>query len=185
MDFAMSAVARTILAAAPAAISELIRRGVPFDRDSHGRLVLGLEAAHSRRRIVHAGGDSSGREIMRALTPSRAPNPSITVIEGVAAERLLVEDNAVTGVLAESDRRTGGFRGRSRRHRNGRDRRTVPIWHQSGRIMGAGPRARGQGRRRDGRSRIYPVSSDRARQPVVSAEADQRDRAGRGRYPDR
>ena len=77
---------------------------MPFDRDDHGRLVLGLEAAHSRRRIVHAGGDSSGREIMRALTRLVRETPSITVIEGVAAQRLLVEDNAVTGILAESDR---------------------------------------------------------------------------------
>ena len=97
-------VADAILKAAPAAISELIRRGVPFDRDGHGRLVLGLEAAHSRRRIVHASGDSSGREIMRALTRLVRETQSITVLEGVAAKRLLVEDNAVTGVLAESDR---------------------------------------------------------------------------------
>ena len=97
-------VARAILAAAPRAISELIQRGVPFDRDGHGRLVLGLEAAHSRRRIVHAGGDSSGREIMRALTRLVRGTPSITLIEGASAQRLLVEDNAVTGVFALSHR---------------------------------------------------------------------------------
>jgi len=94
-------VARAILAAAPAAISELIRRGVPFDRDSQGRLILGLEAAHSRRRIVHAGGDSSGREIMHALTRRVHETPSITLIEGTTVQRLLVEDNAVTGVVAD------------------------------------------------------------------------------------
>jgi L-aspartate oxidase len=97
-------VARAILAAAPAAISELIRRGVPFDRDSQGRLILGLEAAHSRRRIVHAGGDSSGREIMHALTHLVLETPSITLIEGTTVQRLLVEDNAVIGLLAESHR---------------------------------------------------------------------------------
>lgn len=99
-----ASVASAILKAAPAAIFELIRRGVPFDRDGHGELVLGLEAAHSRRRIVHAGGDSSGREIMRALTRLVRETQSITVLEGVAAKSLLVEDNAVTGVLAGSDR---------------------------------------------------------------------------------
>ncbi|MDQ6703575.1 MAG: L-aspartate oxidase [Pseudomonadota bacterium] len=97
-------VARAILADAPAAIDELIRRGVPFDRDGEGKLTLGLEAAHSRRRIVHAGGDSSGREIMRALTRLVRETPSIALIEGVTARRLLVEDNAVVGVLAESNR---------------------------------------------------------------------------------
>jgi L-aspartate oxidase len=94
-------VARAILAAAPAAIDELIRRGVPFDRNGDGNLALGLEAAHSRRRIVHAGGDSSGREIMRSLTRFARETPSITVIEGLAARQLLVEDNTLTGVIAE------------------------------------------------------------------------------------
>ncbi|HXN88855.1 MAG TPA: L-aspartate oxidase [Methylocella sp.] len=97
-------VARAILKAAPAAIDELIRRGVPFDRNGEGKLTLGLEAAHSRRRIVHAGGDSSGREIMRPLTRLARETPSITLIEGFAARRLLVEDNTVTGVVAESIR---------------------------------------------------------------------------------
>ncbi|HUI20468.1 MAG TPA: L-aspartate oxidase [Methylocella sp.] len=97
-------VARAILAAAPEAILELTRRGVPFDRDEEGRLILGLEAAHSRHRIVHAGGDSSGREIMRALTRLVRETPSITLIERATARRLLVEDNAVTGILAETER---------------------------------------------------------------------------------
>jgi L-aspartate oxidase len=97
-------VARAILKAAPAAIDELIRRGVPFDRNGEGKLTLGLEAAHSRRRIVHAGGDSSGREIMRPLTRLARETPCITLIEGYAARRLLVEDNTVTGVAAESTR---------------------------------------------------------------------------------
>ena len=100
-------VARTILAGAPAAISEMIKCGVPFDRDSHGRLVLGLEAAHSRRRIVHAGGDSSGREIMRALAHKLRETPSVTLIEGATARSLLVEDNAVTGLLVESESGSG------------------------------------------------------------------------------
>ncbi|WOJ89793.1 L-aspartate oxidase [Methylocapsa polymorpha] len=95
-------VAKRILAAAPAAIEELIRLGAPFDRDDEGKLLLGLEAAHSRRRIVHAGGDSSGREIMRVLSQLARETPSITVIERIAARRLIVEDNAVTGVLANT-----------------------------------------------------------------------------------
>lgn len=97
-------VARAILAAAPRAIAELTSRGVPFDRDGQGRFVLGLEAAHSRRRIVHAGGDSSGREIMRALSRRVRETPSITLIEGASVQRLIVEDNTVTGILAGTHR---------------------------------------------------------------------------------
>jgi L-aspartate oxidase len=97
-------VARAILTAAPAAIDELVQRGVPFDCNGEGKLTLSLEAAHSRRRIVHAGGDSSGREIMRSLTRLARETPSITLIEGLAARRLLVEENTVTGVVAENTR---------------------------------------------------------------------------------
>ena len=67
-------------------------------------MALSLEAAHSRRRIVHAGGDSSGREIMRALTREILETPSITVLEGVSAEELLVDGDSVIGVRAASSR---------------------------------------------------------------------------------
>ncbi len=97
------AVARAILGAAPAAIENLIRLGAPFDRDADGRLLLGLEAAHSRRRIVHAGGDSSGAEIMRAVIARVRRTPSITLLEGIAARRLVVEGDAVTGLIADAD----------------------------------------------------------------------------------
>jgi L-aspartate oxidase len=94
------AVAARIAEAAPAAIAELQRHGVIFDRDVHGRLALGLEAAHGRRRIVHAAGDGTGAAIMRALVAAVAATPSITVIEGLEARRLLVDDRGIAGVLA-------------------------------------------------------------------------------------
>jgi L-aspartate oxidase len=94
-----AAVERTTGAAAEA-VAELVRRGVVFDRDGAGRFLLGLEAAHSRRRIVHAGGDRTGREIMRALSEAARRTPEITVLEAVEARRLLIEDGAVAGVLA-------------------------------------------------------------------------------------
>ncbi|SFK01082.1 L-aspartate oxidase [Methylocapsa palsarum] len=93
--------ARAILAEGSSAIEDLIRLGVPFDRDGEGRILLGLEAAHSRRRIVHASGDSSGREIMRALARRVGETPSITFVEGTAS-RLIVEDNRVSGVLVST-----------------------------------------------------------------------------------
>jgi len=93
-------VVERITAAAPAAIEELVRRGVVFDRGADGRFLLGLEAAHCRRRIVHAGGDRTGGEIMRALVEAVRRTPSITVLEGVEARRLLVVEGRIAGVLA-------------------------------------------------------------------------------------
>lgn len=94
------AVAGRIVAAAPAAIEKLERLGVAFDRASGGALQLGLEAAHSRRRIVHAAGAATGHELMRGLVRAVRLTPSIAVIEGLEAQRLLVEDGAIAGVLA-------------------------------------------------------------------------------------
>ena len=86
--------------AAPQAIENLARLGVRFDRMPDGGFALGLEAAHSRSRIAHVGGDGAGRELMRALVAAACADPSITILEGFEARRLLVEDNAVRGLVA-------------------------------------------------------------------------------------
>lgn len=96
----VSDAAKPIVQAAPAAIEALARLGVNFDRTPNGALCLGLEAAHCRRRIVHAAGDGTGRELMRALSAAVRCTPSIAVIEGVEARQLLVQNGAVSGVLA-------------------------------------------------------------------------------------
>jgi len=92
--------ARRILNAAPDAIETLAGFGVRFDRTPAGAVRLGLEAAHSRRRIVHADGDGSGREVMRALVTAVRSTPTIEVVEGFEARRLAVEDGRIAGVLA-------------------------------------------------------------------------------------
>ena len=91
---------RRILGGASDAIANLVAIGARFDRTDAGAFALGLEAAHSRRRIVHAAGDATGREIMRAVVAAVRACPSITVVEGVAARRLLLRDGRIVGVLA-------------------------------------------------------------------------------------
>ena len=83
---------------AGARIHDLLRYGVPFDRDLEGKLAVGREAAHSARRIVHVRGDMAGRAIMSALIEAVRRTPSIRVIEGYVAEELLTLDGAVTGL---------------------------------------------------------------------------------------
>ncbi len=94
------AVARRIVEAGPALVEELQALGARFDRDAQGRIGLGLEAGHGRNRIVHAAGDGSGREILRAVIEAVRRTPSITVWEGVTATRLIKRHGAVAGVLA-------------------------------------------------------------------------------------
>jgi L-aspartate oxidase len=58
--------ARRLTRDAPARIADLVRYGVPFDT-VEGQIALGREAAHSRARILHAGGDATGLQIEETL----------------------------------------------------------------------------------------------------------------------
>ena len=93
--------AARITAEGPQAIERLVALGARFDRTAGGALKLGLEAAHSRRRIVHAQGDGTGREVLRTLIEAAQRTPAITLLEGLDARRLLQDGHgAVAGVLA-------------------------------------------------------------------------------------
>ncbi|MFN2455387.1 MAG: L-aspartate oxidase [Pyrinomonadaceae bacterium] len=78
-------------------IQELIEWGTEFDREE-GRLVFTQEAAHSRRRILHAHGDSTGREIVRALIARASVEKRIVFLAHAATESLIVNDNRCCGV---------------------------------------------------------------------------------------
>ncbi|MEM7049003.1 MAG: L-aspartate oxidase [Acidobacteriota bacterium] len=82
----------------PARIASLIALGARFDRSPSGALALGREAAHSRRRILHAGGDATGAELMRTLVSAVEETPRIRVVEHTMAIDLLVADGRVVGV---------------------------------------------------------------------------------------
>ncbi|MCZ2154858.1 MAG: L-aspartate oxidase [Bryobacterales bacterium] len=82
----------------PDAIQRLLEWGVEFDRDGM-RLALGREGAHSRNRILHAHGDSTGREIARTLSQKAASIPSIQIRSFTAITDLLVENGAVGGAV--------------------------------------------------------------------------------------
>jgi len=79
-------------------IADLLRYGVPFDKDLEGHFSLGREAAHGRNRILHVRGDTAGRAIMQALLAAVRATPSITVLEGYAARDLVLRDGRVAGI---------------------------------------------------------------------------------------
>lgn len=83
-------------------IAELIARGVAFDRDAGGTLLLGREAAHTHARIVHAGGDATGAEISRALV-AEVRAADIEAIEHALLTDLLTHDGVVHGIRALRD----------------------------------------------------------------------------------
>ena len=82
------------------AVERLERRGAHFDRTPDGALALGLEGAHSRRRIVRANGDATGAEVLRTLVAAATAAPHIRVLEGATALALTqAGDGTVNGAL--------------------------------------------------------------------------------------
>lgn len=88
---------RVLVEEGPRYVRELMEWGATFDRDAHGEPALGLEAAHSRRRILHAG-DATGREIGRTLWKRVVTLRSVETINHALVTDLIVENGAVAGV---------------------------------------------------------------------------------------
>src|SRR6266568_3793046 len=100
---------RVLVEQAPAAVRWLMQMGVQFDRaqpgsDAHATadgLLLGREAAHSRWRVLHAGGDATGAEIERALMTAVRKRSSITLYEETCVSKLHVENGVCVGLDAQ------------------------------------------------------------------------------------
>src|SRR5438045_3810510 len=84
----------------PARVRELATAGAQFDLEPGGNFKLGREAAHSRRRIVHAHGDQTGAEVARTLIKRVKESEHITVLEKARILELIVQDGVVFGVKA-------------------------------------------------------------------------------------
>jgi L-aspartate oxidase len=91
---------RILVTEGPERIRELLQLGADFDRSDDGRLRFGLEAAHSRARILHADGDRTGAELVRSLTAVARHLPEITILEHTEVRRLVLDDGRVVGAVA-------------------------------------------------------------------------------------
>ena len=87
--------------AAPSLIRELFQEGCSFDVDSGGNLCLGMEGAHSEKRIVHGGGDATGKRIMDFLYESVKARDSVTILENMTVFELMVDGNKCIGAKAK------------------------------------------------------------------------------------
>src|SRR5437868_2663366 len=90
----------------PERIQELLEWGTQFDRTG-SKLAFTREGAHSRSRILHAQGDSTGREMGRALAAKAMTLPNITFSEFEFTADLILKDGSVAGVelIAEGGKR--------------------------------------------------------------------------------
>ncbi len=96
--------ARILTSEATERIADLVRFGVPFD-SVEGHVALGREGAHSRARVLHAGGDSTGAHIELSLS-SLARMSAVTVREYCLVEKIVTDGDRVSGVEA-IDARSG------------------------------------------------------------------------------
>lgn len=87
----------------PEAVRWLLAQGARFDPGKGQELALGREAAHSRNRVLHAGGDATGAEIERSLVAQIRARTNTSVLERTTALDLLVVDGRCGGFLAKSD----------------------------------------------------------------------------------
>ena len=78
-------------------VKQLIEWGTEFDREG-GKLVMGQEAAHSRRRILHAHGDSTGAEFVRSLIARAGSEKKINLTPFANTESLIVSGGRCVGV---------------------------------------------------------------------------------------
>jgi L-aspartate oxidase len=99
---------RTLVEEGPAAIQDLIDWGAEFDREGQ-KLAFTREGAHSRNRILHAHGDSTGREIARTLYKKAASMPNIRFESYSAITDLLMEGDRAVGAIA-FDEKSGTMR---------------------------------------------------------------------------
>lgn len=87
---------RVMVEDGPRRVRELIRWGAQFDRDAEG-LHFTREAAHSRNRILHAGGDTTGRELERALLARVGADAKVRVLPYHMCLRLIVHEGRAAG----------------------------------------------------------------------------------------
>lgn len=81
-------------------VEDLVRMGTKFDVEN-GEFALTKEGAHSQRRILHANGDATGFEIVRALSEKAVANPRIEVWDDHFVIDLITDGNTCVGALVQ------------------------------------------------------------------------------------
>lgn len=91
---------RSIVADGHRAVAELVSAGARFDESAPGTWALTREGGHTKRRIVHSGGDATGAEVQRALDHAAA---HLDIRRNHVALDLVLDEGAVAGVTVLSE----------------------------------------------------------------------------------
>ncbi len=96
-------VVEMVVREAPARIRELVDWGTKFDEEK-GELALGREGGHSHHRIVHAMGDATGKEMMRAIGDRVGAMPNLETLSNCFTLDLLEQGQRCRGALVWQER---------------------------------------------------------------------------------
>lgn len=94
----------TIVEEGPNDINRLIDLGINFDTDSAGNLKVTMEGGHSRRRILHSGGDATGKEIIRILKHLVSKRGNVSLLEKYFVVDIITDEQGkVCAVVTYND----------------------------------------------------------------------------------
>ena len=94
---------RVIVEEAPNEINELIKLGTNFDLDSAGHLLTTREGGHGMNRILHAGGDATGLEMVKTLEKTVTNLDNVTMYENSFVSDIITEGGRVCGLMVHMD----------------------------------------------------------------------------------
>lgn len=94
-----------LTAGGPDAIARLVQIGAEFDRDDEGSLLLAREGGHRRSRVVHADGDATGAEVMRALNEAVSASDRVIEISGRVVDLVRVNGQVGGVITAQGKKR--------------------------------------------------------------------------------
>ncbi|MFZ9823613.1 MAG: L-aspartate oxidase [Gemmataceae bacterium] len=97
-------IARMVVREAPGQIQDLVSMGTEFDKHE-GQIALGREGGHSHHRIVHALGDATGHEVMRAIIKQARESDTIELWEKTFTLDLITHQGKCVGALVHRHRR--------------------------------------------------------------------------------
>jgi len=95
---------KVLVSEGPSDVRQLVEMKVPFDLDNEGDLDITREGGHRHRRIVHAGGDATGRETVKALAHLVSLRPNVTFMPHNFCADILTDENGAVAGCAVLDR---------------------------------------------------------------------------------
>ncbi len=90
---------KVLVTEGPETISDMIDLGVPFDRDQDGEIIVTREGGHGCRRILHCGGDATGKLMTETLGKVVAERENITVFWDTFLVDVLTDQTGASGVV--------------------------------------------------------------------------------------